>query len=270
MRAEDFLGGKPAAHGASDDSWEFSIGRELHGAFGGAFGGALAACTIIAARPLAGGLVPAALDVRFLRGLNAGTARVVPTLIHKGRSLSCVSVDVVDDRDKLTTRSTISFIDPTVLHVLDHEGASGRWTPSRDDGGVVWKQPPGVEVPIIESLGPRAVGLDDRGIATALRVPWDEPGASAEASCLAADICVGPPVAGACEGKWIPHPNPDLSLRFMGEVNTPEVVGIGRLERIEAGLAGVRVEVRSGGALVAIGVSSSMLLDFQENRSPRA
>lgn len=270
MRAEDFLGGKPAAHGASDDSWEFSIGRELHGAFGGAFGGALAACTIIAARPLAGGLVPAALDVRFLRGLNAGTARVVPTLIHKGRSLSCVSVDVVDDRDKLTTRSTISFIDPTVLHVLDHEGASGRWTPSRDDGGVVWKQPPGVEVPIIESLGPRAVGLDDRGIATALRVPWDEPGASAEASCLAADICVGPPVAGACEGKWIPHPNPDLSLRFMGEVNTPEVVGIGRLERIEAGLAGVRVEVRSGGALVAIGVSSSMLLDLQENRSPRA
>lgn len=261
MRAIEFLGGEAAGDGL----WDFTIGRELHGAFGGAFGGALTACTVLAARSLVGGRVPSALDVRFLRGLGAGTARITPTLIHEGRSLSCVSVDVVDARGKLTTRATISFVDPAILHPLDDEGSAGSWKPSRDDGGVPWQQPPGVEVPIVTSLRPRAVGLDERGIATALAIPWDEDvsGASAEAACLAADICVGPPVAQACTSGWIPHPNPDLSLRFLGSVVGDEVVGIGRLERMDHGLAGVRIEVRSGERLVAIGVSDSMLLDLE-------
>lgn len=260
MRAVEFLGGEQGA----DGSWTFTIGRELHGAFGGAFGGALAACTVLAARALVGNRLPSALDVRFLRGLGAGSARLTPTVIHEGRSLSCIGVDVIDGRGKLTTRSTVSFVDPAILQPLDNEGFAGSWKPSRDDGGVPWQQPPGVEVPIVSSLRPRAVGLDDHGIATALAIPWDEDvvGASAEAACLAADICVGPPVAQACTSGWIPHPNPDLSLRFLGSVRGDEVVGIGRLERMERGLAGVRIEVRSDGQLVAIGVSDSMLLDL--------
>lgn len=254
MKAVEYLGGDPL----EDGSWRFAIGRELHGAFGGAFGGALAASTVAAARPLVDGRVPAALDCRFLRGLKAGVARFVPTLIHEGRSLACVSVDVFDERDKLTTRSTISFVDPAALHPMDHAGSVGSWSAGAD--GVPWKNPPGVEVPIVATLEPRAVGSDERGIATAIAVPWDDPGASAETACLAADLCVGPPVGAVFTDGWIPHPNPDLSLRFVGEASGREIVGIGRLERIDAGLAVVRIEVRSAGALVAIGVSSSMLL----------
>ncbi|BBU24472.1 Uncharacterised protein [Mycobacterium xenopi] len=73
-------------------------------------------------------------------------------------------------------------------------------------------------------------------------------------------MCVGPPVATACAGRWIPHPNPDLSLRFVGQVAGPELVGIGRLDRISAGLAAVNISVWSGNELVAVGVCSSMLL----------
>ncbi len=80
MKAVGFLGGERAANG----EWSFRIGRGLHGAFGGV----LAAASLVASRPLAPGRTPAALHCHFLRGLPAGTARVVPVLIHAGRSLS--------------------------------------------------------------------------------------------------------------------------------------------------------------------------------------
>lgn len=122
------------------------------------------------------------------------------------------------------------------------------------------EQPPGVEVPIITTFAPLATARGDRGIGTSLPVPWDTPGNDAEAACLAADFCAGPPVAGAFPGEWIPHPNPDLSLRFNVAPVAAIVTGMGRLERISSGLAVVRIEVWSGGQLAAIGISSSLLL----------
>jgi len=259
MKVLEFLGGERIG----DSEWRFHIGRELHGAFGGAFGGVLAATSLVASRPLAPGRAPAALHCHFLRGLKAGRARVVPVLIHAGRSLSCVSVDIFDERDKLATRATVSFVEPQALAPLDHAGAADpppTWLTYAD--GKPWpKPPPPITVPILDTFGPRMVGNDDRGVATAVRVLWDEPSTSAEAACLAADMCVGPPVGGAFLGKMIPHPNPDLSLRFAAHVPTPTVViGAGRLERISAGLATVHIEVWAAAALLAIGVSSSMLL----------
>ena len=257
MRAAEFLQGEPTG----DGSWRFTVGDERHGAFGGAFGGLLAACTVHVARQVAGGRRPAALDARFLRSLPAGEARLVPTVIHQGRSLTCVQVDVLDGRHRLATRSTVHLVAPAGLRPVDHPGERGDapvvapW-----EAGAAWRNPAGMEVPIVRTLAPRVVGRGELGIATALRVPWDEPDASAEAACLAADMCVGPPVAGAFPGAPTPAPNPDLSLRFAGREAGPEVVGWGRLARIDAGLATVQVVVRSGAHPVAIGVSCSLVL----------
>lgn len=251
-----FLAGAPEA----DGSWAFIIGRERHGAFGGAFGGVVSACCVAAARSLAPERVPASLDVNYVRGLPAGTARVVPTVVHGGRSLTTASVDVLDESGRLCTRATVKLVASEALEPLDHPGAAVTPVASSYDDGTPWRNPPGRDVPLIETFAPRAVGRDDgAGIATALRVPWDEAGGAAEAACLAADVCVGPPVAGAFD-RWVPHPNPDLSLRFASASVGTEVVGWGRLERVEAGLATVRVEVRSDGVLVAAGVSMSLLL----------
>jgi hypothetical protein len=151
--------------------------------------------------------------------------------------------------------------DPAVLQPLDHPGGSASASGTGDSDGSPWRRPPGVEAPIIDTLEPRLVGRDDRGLATAIRVPWQDNDAGAEAACLVADLCVGPPVAAAFPDRWIPHPNPDLSLRFSSaRHDEPVVVGVGRLERIAAGLASVRIEVWAGAELAAVGVSSSLLL----------
>lgn len=257
MNAAEFLQGKPAA----DGDWRFTIGRDRHGAFGGAFGGLVAACTVVVARTAAPGRRPLSLDARFLRGLPAGDALLRPTIVHVGRSLTCVTVDVVDASSRLATRSTIYLVEPGALREVDHPG-EGETAPRsvRWSEGTAWRNPDGMDVPIVSTFAPRAVGRAAQGIGTALRVPWDEPGASAEAACLAADICVGPPVAGAFPGTPTPAPNPDLSLRFTGEDAAEEVVGWGLLKGITAGVATVGIEVRSGAALLAVGVSCSLLL----------
>lgn len=254
--AVEFLAGRPEA----DGSFTFAIGRERHGAFGGAFGGVVSACCVTAARSLAPERTPASLDVNYVRGLPAGTARVVPTVVHGGRSLTTASVDVLDETGRLCTRATVKLVAADALEPLDHPGDAPEPVAARYDEGTPWRNPPGREVPLIATFAPRAVGRDAAaGIATALRVPWDESGGAAEAACLAADVCVGPPVAGAFD-RWVPHPNPDLSLRFASASVGDDVVGWGRLERVEAGLATVRVEVRSDDVLVAAGVSMSLLL----------
>ena len=73
-------------------------------------------------------------------------------------------------------------------------------------------------------------------------------------------MCVGPPVALGMVGEGVAYPNPDLSIRFAAPITSPEVVGVGRLERVHAGLATVGIEVWSVAGLAAIGVSSSTLL----------
>jgi hypothetical protein len=97
-------------------------------------------------------------------------------------------------------------------------------------------------------------------MATVLRVPFDPAGAAGEAACLVADMAVEPPVVADLGDTWVPHPNVDLSLRFAGQECGPEVAGVARLERIAAGLATVRVEVFSGVDLIAVGLSSTLLL----------
>lgn len=241
------------------------FGHHLNGAFGGTFGGAVAAGCVLAARRAAARLVPASLDVRFMRGLTS-PARLWTTVLHRGRSLATVSVDVTDENGSPCARATVGLIAPASLEPIDNPG--GATPPPACDyaDGSDWSAPKGVEIPILATLRPRVLGSGAWGVATGITTPWTGTDNSAEAVCLAADICVGPPVAAICAGRWIPHPNPDLSLRFVGVAERGDLVAVGRAERTKAGLAAVSVQVFVAGTLVGIGVSTSMLLATGANK----
>lgn len=252
MRAAEFLQAQPGEDGA----WRFSIGRELHGAFGGAFGGVVAAAALMTARSVADGRRPAALDIRFLRSLPAGAAVARPTVLHAGRTLACVSVDITTEDERLAARATVSLVTEDALASVSADDDQ-RQLPRYDDG----RSWPRIGAPIIETLDPRTVPWADRGEAVALRVPWDNvEQTSAESACLPGDMCVGPPVVFAPEAAGLAHPNPDLSLRFAAPITSQDVIGVGRLERVHCGLATVAIEVWSDGGLAAVGVSTSTLL----------
>ena len=235
----------------------FELGRQLHGAFGGAFGGVLAAAVLVAARSAAPDLVPAGLDCRFLRSLPAGTARAEVTTVHAGRTVTCVRVDLHDERGRLATTGTASFVDPRGLRPLDVAPtpmpAPERWQE--------WRTPAGVTAPIIELLRPRVGSVEPGVIATEVVVPWDDPGGtySAEAACVAADLSVGPPVAAACAGTWSPHPNPDLSLRFTPADTGGTVVSVARVAAVAGGLASVALDLG-----FAVGAATSVVLAEEE------
>lgn len=261
MKLLEFLSGEP--EGPADGPWRFELGRELHGAFGGANGGVVAATCVAVARATTEGRRPAALDVRFLRGLTAGVARVVPTRLHQGRTLSCVSIDIFDEREKLCTRGTVSLVEPSALADFDHAGDTRpprAWASHSE--GKPWATPgSALRVPLIETFDPRWVGRDERGIATSVKVLWDEPGTCAEAACIAADISVGPPVSNATGGRAIPIPNPDLSLRFNAEHALPlHLVAATRLGAVQRGLAMTQIEVWTEDAIIAAGVSCTTML----------
>jgi uncharacterized protein (TIGR00369 family) len=252
---QEFLG----AEQTDNNAWRFHVPRELHGAFGGAFGGVVAACALVAARSVAPGRTPNALDCRFVRGLRAGGATATAEVLHSGRTLSTIAIDLRDEEERLCTRATISLVDPTFLSDFDYDGpASGDpWVDHSD--ATPWP----ALAPIVETIDSRIVGTDNRGIATAIKIPWDvDRGSSAEAACMAADMSVGPPV-GSAVPKGVGTPNPDLSLRFCGKVTTPIVIGVGRLDRAYGGVAATRIEVYSDEKLVANGVSTSLLLPAQ-------
>jgi acyl-coenzyme A thioesterase PaaI-like protein len=242
-----------ARQGENTD-WSFTVPASLHGAFGGAFGGVVASCTLVAARAAAPGRTPNALDIRFLRGLPAGDAVASANVLHAGRSLTNVAVDLSDASGRLCARSTISLVDPDVLEPFEHSGAMPRgWDRHADS-------PPFPEVaPIVRVLDPRLAGRAEANVATSCRIPWDDPGHSAEACCMAGDMAVGAPLGGTAP-RGVGTPNPDISLRFCGEVTSPVIVGVGRWERSANGVAMVSVEVWSDDALVAVGVSTALLL----------
>lgn len=185
---------------------------------------------------------------------------MTPSVLHEGRSLTGVTVDISDEKGRPATRATVSLVADEALRPV--ERAPRRVPKLRPyEEGTQWREAPTNPIPIVTTLRPRVVASDEGVVATALLVPWDDvEESSAESSCLAADICVGPPVAAGVAGEHVQHPNPDLSLRFGAPVRSREVTGVGRLQRIAGGIAAVEIEVWSAGDLCAIGVCCSLLL----------
>lgn len=250
---EEFLG--------AGDGGVYALGRRLHGAFGGAFGGAVAAAVVHAARQAVPGRRPFSLHCTFARALTTPSCRAVTDVVQAGRTTTTVAIDLLDGEGRTATRATVTLADPAALHPFDHAGALDPPALQPYDAGTPMRMPAGVEAPIVEVLGPRLVGMPSGGYATAMRVPFDPAGAPAEAACLAADLCVGAPVGAVLYDRWVPHPNPDLSLRFVSHDPGPVLTGVARLARVEGGVAATAVEVwGDGGAPVAIGLSSAVLL----------
>lgn len=247
--------------GADDDGFVF--GNDQCGAFGGVFGGVLAACCLQAARRVASGRRPFALDVSFVRALRPGRVVARTELVRAGRTLSCVAVELVaaDEPDRLATRASVLLAAPEVLAGRDARGATGalRAVPPHAELKPIAEAPR--PIPIIDSLAPRTARLDDGAIVSSVEVPWADEGTAPEAACVAADLCVGAPVFAGMGRPWLPHPNPDLSIRFTGAASTDHVAGVGRLESLVSGVATVRTEVWAADSLTASGVSTSLLLD---------
>lgn len=269
MNLDEFLGVE--REGATT---HVTIGEELHGAFGGAFGGVVAASMLVAARAVAPGRRPFALDCRFLRGLPAGRATARATVVHEGRSITAVDVALTGPDGKLAATAAATFANREALFALDvheHEAAPAvKLSPATVyyDTATMLTSPAGVDAPILSSLAPRIAVPGPRVYATVLRVPWDDDGTGPESSCLAADMCTGAPVLAGMGSHRVPHPNPDLSVRFLHDDWVPEVAGIARLESVAAGAAAVRFDIRCGEQLLAVGQATSLLLDPTPRSTP--
>jgi acyl-coenzyme A thioesterase PaaI-like protein len=247
----EVLGARPL----SEDACAFHIGTDLHGAFGGVFGGLLAAACLQTARRAAPGRVPNALDCRFVRGLRRPDATASATVLHAGRSLTNVSVDLVDPDGKLCTRSTVSLVEPSALQPVQRPSpAHEPWMEHAD--AKPW--PP--VAPIVAALDSRFVSDDADGDPIAVVVPWDELTWPAESACIALDMAVGPPAGRAGAGQNVGTPNPDLSCRFAGDVTSKILVGVGRLLRADGGVAAIALEAWSDDQLVANGISTALMV----------
>jgi acyl-coenzyme A thioesterase PaaI-like protein len=254
MSALEHLGVVPAG----TRRWQAHAPEALHGAYGGAFGGLLAAIAVAVARETVPGRHPFALDCHFVRGLR-GDASITTDVVRSGRSMSVVSVAMTEGGE-LTTSATVLLAD---LAALDDWTVADTGAPPPDTSDAKpWRHPPGRHVGIIDTLAPRSKRVDGDAIATTISVPWPTPGhaAAAEASCMAADISTGPPVEAAFTGGWRPHPNPDLSLRFLPRpISAGEITGVARLDAAGAGVATMSLAVWSGGARTAVGVSTALV-----------
>jgi acyl-coenzyme A thioesterase PaaI-like protein len=254
---DEFLGTDAAGGGVT----RFTLGPDVHGAFGGVFGGAVAAACVRAARSCAPGRRPFSAHVTFVRGLATPTCTATATAVAAGRTVTTVGVDLHDDGGRLAARATVSFAAPEALDPMDVAGALAPPDVAAYEDGRDLAASPAFEAPILRVLAPRLVGTPEGGYAQAVQLPWRPlTDTAAEAACMAADLCVGVPVGAALDGRPVAIPNPDLSLRFLGEEAAAVLVGVGRLARVDAGMAATAVEVWAGTVPVAIGLSSAVLL----------
>ncbi|MBT4689094.1 MAG: hypothetical protein HOK21_05675 [Rhodospirillaceae bacterium] len=259
MNFAERLGGS-----AKDDGkWEFDLSEDLNGGFGGTNGGNLAAICVFAARGVAPERTPVGLDARFIRSFRPGRAYVVPTILNAGRTLSTISIDIFTEAGKLATRGTVALVEAEALDDFDVETDQGAdETLMAYADGKPWRHPsPKYRIPLIDTFEPRFLGKSNGAIATGVKVIWDDPAASVEAACVAADISVGPPVASQLGARPLAIPNPDLSLRFTGQTSAArEMVATSRLEHLAGGLATTSLAVRAGGVLLAVGISTTTCL----------
>jgi hypothetical protein len=118
-------------------------------------------------------------------------------------------------------------------------------------------------IPLIATYRPTQLGRNGGATVTGIDIPWREPGTSAEAACIAADMSVGPPVARVARAS-ASTPNPDLSLRFcatLDDVTRPYASCT--VERVAGGLASTRLSVWSEQQLLAVGISTTTCIPLR-------
>ena len=259
MTPLEYLG----AEQVDETNWRLRLPRAIHGAFGGVTGGALAAAAVAIGRVSAPDRVAVGLDMHFLRGLASEDATASVEVLSSGRSLTVVRVEFADDTARRTTVGRAAYAEPSALEPIDTDTPVTQLGPPPPDIRATskpWRAPKGVEVPIIDTARPRAARMDN-AIATVVAIPWQPDADGAEGACLAADLSVGPPVDAVLpKGTWVPHPNPDVSLRFAGPVTSSDLVAVATCRRVARGVATVESEVWDADALVATAISTSLFM----------
>ena len=249
---------------SNNEGWSLHLPKEIHGAFGGVTGGALAAAAIALSRTVEPTRTVTGIDIHFLRGLSTTDAQATIKTLASGRSLTILRVEFTDASGTPTTEARVALAASEALRVdiQAKERSRGLLGPPPTDlssSAKPWRKPEGVDVPIIDTARPQAARVDS-AIATLVSVPWNPSDDGSEGACLAADLSVGPPVDAALPtGGWVPHPNPDLSLRFSAQVTQQDLVAIGTCREISRGFATVETEVWQDQSLVATGISTSLL-----------
>jgi acyl-coenzyme A thioesterase PaaI-like protein len=244
-------------------NWRLRLPRAIHGAFGGVTGGALAAAALAIGRVSAPNRVAVGLDMHFLRGLASEDSTASVEVLSSGRSLTVVRVEFTDDKARRTTVGRAAYAEPSALESIDADTPATQLGPPPPDVRATskpWRAPKGVDVPIIDTARPRAARMDN-AIATVVAIPWQPDADGAEGACLAADLSVGPPVDAVLpKGTWVPHPNPDVSLRFAGPVTSSDLVAVATCRRVARGVATVESEVWDADELVATAISTSLFM----------
>ena len=249
---------------SDSEGWSLQLPSQIHGAFGGVTGGALAAASVALSRTVEPSRIVTGIDIHFLKGLATTEARATITTLTAGRSLTVLRVEFSDGSGVPTTEARVALAASDALRTdikvtERNQGLLG--PPPKDlyDRAKPWRKPEGIAVPIIDTARPKAARVGT-AIATLVSVPWDFSDDGSEGACLAADLSVGPPVDAALpKDRWVPHPNPDLSLRFMEEVTSNDLIAIGTCREMSRGFAIVQTEVWQDQSLVATGVSTSLL-----------
>jgi acyl-coenzyme A thioesterase PaaI-like protein len=258
----EFLGGP---HPDGDD-WAFDFGEHLESNWGAVYGGALAAGILAVARAVAPARSPRSLHIQIVRSVPRGIAHVIANVLHAGRTVTTVQVDLRDKRSKLAVSALVTLVSPGEVAADHHDTAAGplaveqiplipeAWTPPVAErlgmigtGFFVDNQQPGIG-------GRRPVGLS-------LTVPWEDLAVTGpEAACLAADAAVGGPLTQAFGFDGVAGPNADLSLRFTTAHATRVISGIASMLSLQHGTATVGIEVQAGDQQLAHGLATSLLL----------
>ncbi len=264
MNLREFLKAEPG-----EERTTFHLGEELHGAFGGAFGGVVAASLLFAARQRVPDRRPVAVDARFLRSLPRGDAEARVEVVRSGRSVTELSVVLTGSDGRQAASALVALADPEALQPREEpDPLAARRGPVdqairavRYDAAIPLTSEQAHAAPVVASLAPRLARPAEGVFVSVVKVPWTpEPGTGAEAACLAADMCTGPPVVAGLGERWAPHPNGDLSVRFATDSWLPEVAGAARLEWFAAGCAVTHFDLVSEGRIVGAGVSTSYVL----------
>lgn len=271
VAVRDFLGG-PHADG---DGWSFDFGEHLESNWGTVYGGATSAGLVAVARAVASDRSPRSLHVQLVRSVTRGQAKVSAEVLHAGRTVATVQVELRDNSDKLAAVGLVTMVTPQALAAEFDDTSSEPFRRIEREGRLA----DGFTAPVQRSLQMLSRLQDDGTFVASyaenrvscidgtpppvghITLPWDDlEHTGPEASCLSADAMTAPPILYSYIPNEVIGPNVDLSLRFTTAPATSEVLSAGTMVSVHRGAVTVGIEVQSGGSELARGLATSLLL----------
>lgn len=267
----EFLGG-PRVDGGG---WVFDLGEHLESNWGAVYGGATSAALVAVARAAAPDRSPRSLHVQLLRSVPRGLARASAEVLHAGRIVAAVQVELRDQADKLAVVGLVTMVTPEALAAELHDTSTEPFHRKVRPAQLM----AGFTAPIQQTLDMLSDLQDDGSFVASfadnrppcldgtpppvghITLPWgDLEHTGPEAACLSADAMTAPPILYSYIPNDVIGPNVDLSLRFTTASATREVLSAGTMLSVHSGAVTVGIEVQAGDSQLARGLATSLLL----------